>query len=81
VADAGLMTRPMGLPMEENGRIHCFIFVKTFSMRDETKDVIVWTTNIIRRVLHIGFIPFIIYMGITRSTPRPSLLRQVVFTF
>ncbi|KAI9229933.1 MAG: hypothetical protein DHS80DRAFT_13131 [Piptocephalis tieghemiana] len=46
-------------------------------MNDETREFIYRLTDITRRVLHFGFIPFVIYMGMTRSSPRPSLLRLI----
>ncbi|KEP55327.1 putative import receptor subunit Tom7 [Rhizoctonia solani 123E] len=32
-----------------------------------------------RTVLHYGWIPFIIYVGYTRSSPQPSLIKYVRF--
>ncbi|ORX95113.1 Tom7-domain-containing protein [Basidiobolus meristosporus CBS 931.73] len=46
-------------------------------MRDETKELILRATDITKRIVHIGFIPFIIYLGFTRSSPKPSLIRMI----
>ncbi|KAK9759819.1 hypothetical protein K7432_016774 [Basidiobolus ranarum] len=50
---------------------------KVGKMRDETKELILRATDITKRIVHIGFIPFIIYLGFTRSTPKPSLIRMI----
>ncbi|KAK5673383.1 hypothetical protein QVD99_000831 [Batrachochytrium dendrobatidis] len=35
--------------------------------------VVAWS----KRALHLGFIPLIIYLGFTRTFPKPSLLKII----
>ncbi|KAI8912893.1 hypothetical protein BC831DRAFT_408178 [Entophlyctis helioformis] len=44
-------------------------------MQDETRDRIYRVFALVKRAVHIGFIPLVIYLGYTRSFPRPSLLK------
>ncbi|KAI8849191.1 hypothetical protein BC829DRAFT_392146 [Chytridium lagenaria] len=46
-------------------------------MNEETRDRILKVIDWGRRIVHIGFIPLILYIGFTRSVPRPSLLRLI----
>ncbi|KAI9331822.1 Tom7-domain-containing protein [Zopfochytrium polystomum] len=46
-------------------------------MHEETRDRIMKVLDFGKRVIHIGFIPFILYLGFTRSVPRPSFLRLI----
>ncbi|KAI9434464.1 hypothetical protein H4582DRAFT_778680 [Lactarius indigo] len=41
---------------------------------EETKERVVRAIDFGRTVLHYGWIPFIIYVGYTRSNPQPSLI-------
>ncbi|EIE89054.1 hypothetical protein RO3G_13765 [Rhizopus delemar RA 99-880] len=43
-------------------------------MNDSTKDTLYKVADVTKTVIHWGFIPFVIYLGITRSNPRPSIL-------
>ncbi|KAI9164395.1 Mitochondrial import receptor subunit TOM7 [Blastocladiella emersonii ATCC 22665] len=44
---------------------------------EENKERIVRLTELVKKVVHVGYIPFILYIGLTRSNPRPSLLRLI----
>ncbi|KAI9143489.1 hypothetical protein BKA69DRAFT_1062221 [Paraphysoderma sedebokerense] len=44
---------------------------------EETKEKLVRLTDFTKKVFHIGFIPLIIYLGYTRSSPKPSLMRMI----
>ncbi|KAJ3037719.1 hypothetical protein HDV00_001368 [Rhizophlyctis rosea] len=46
-------------------------------MQEETRDRIYKLFDWTKKVVHIGFIPFILYIGYTRSVPRPSLLKLI----
>ncbi|KAI8057797.1 hypothetical protein BDF22DRAFT_739199 [Syncephalis plumigaleata] len=46
-------------------------------MKDETKELIARCTEVVKRLVHFGFVPFIIYLGFTRSVPRPSFMRMI----
>ncbi|CAG8810121.1 2828_t:CDS:2, partial [Gigaspora rosea] len=43
-------------------------------MREETKEKIIKAIEIAKTIVHWGFIPFILYLGFTRSNPKPSLI-------
>ncbi|KAH9938001.1 TOM7 family-domain-containing protein [Fomitopsis serialis] len=45
---------------------------------EETKERIIKAVELGRTVVHYGWIPFIIYIGYTRSNPQPSLIKYVV---
>ncbi|KAG0373128.1 MAG: Tom7-domain-containing protein [Linnemannia gamsii] len=47
-------------------------------MNHETKEVILKVTDVVKTVVHFGFIPFVIYLGFTRSDPKPSLIRLIL---
>jgi len=49
----------------------------SFKMQEETKEKIMKVIDIGKTIIHYGFIPFVLYLGITRSNPRPSLIRLV----
>ncbi|CAJ0751684.1 9469_t:CDS:2, partial [Entrophospora sp. SA101] len=38
---------------------------------------IVKILDITKTIFHWSFIPFILYLGFTRSNPRPSLIRMI----
>ncbi|KAF9649362.1 Tom7-domain-containing protein [Thelephora ganbajun] len=44
---------------------------------EENKERIIRVVEFGRVVLHYGWIPFIIYVGYTRSNPQPSLIKLV----
>ncbi|KAI8818054.1 uncharacterized protein EV422DRAFT_539777 [Fimicolochytrium jonesii] len=46
-------------------------------MHEETRDRIMKVLNWGRKVVHIGYIPLILYLGFTRSSPRPNFLRLI----
>ncbi|KAI8805564.1 hypothetical protein BJ742DRAFT_820064 [Cladochytrium replicatum] len=46
-------------------------------MKEETRERIYKLFDFTKRVVHIGFIPLIIFLGYTRSVPRPSLIRLI----
>ncbi|RHZ45445.1 hypothetical protein Glove_674g1 [Diversispora epigaea] len=43
-------------------------------MREETKEKIIKALEIAKTIVHWGFIPAILYLGFTRSHPKPSLI-------
>ncbi|KAJ8586678.1 hypothetical protein M405DRAFT_743199 [Rhizopogon salebrosus TDB-379] len=44
---------------------------------EETKERITKLVEVGRTMLHYGWIPLIIYIGYTRSTPQPTLIKCV----
>ncbi|RPD66932.1 Tom7-domain-containing protein [Lentinus tigrinus ALCF2SS1-7] len=44
---------------------------------EETKERIIKAVDLARTVVHYGWIPFIIYVGYTRSNPQPSLIKLI----
>ncbi|TFK55625.1 Tom7-domain-containing protein [Heliocybe sulcata] len=44
---------------------------------EETKERLIKVVEVGRSVLHYGWIPLIIYVGYTRSTPQPSLIKLI----
>ncbi|KAI8057579.1 TOM7 family-domain-containing protein [Gilbertella persicaria] len=46
-------------------------------MNDSTKDTLYKVADVTKTIIHWGFIPFVIYLGMTRSNPRPSILKLV----
>ncbi|KII95032.1 hypothetical protein PLICRDRAFT_169724 [Plicaturopsis crispa FD-325 SS-3] len=44
---------------------------------EETKERITKAVDIGRTVLHYAWIPLIIYVGFTRSSPQPSLIKLI----
>ncbi|KAH7103078.1 hypothetical protein BKA62DRAFT_828992 [Auriculariales sp. MPI-PUGE-AT-0066] len=45
---------------------------------EETNERIMKVVEFSRTLLHYGWVPFIIYVGYTRSTPQPSLIKCVI---
>ncbi|KAF9154316.1 hypothetical protein BG015_001292 [Linnemannia schmuckeri] len=43
-------------------------------MNHETKEVILKVTDVVKTVVHFGFIPFVIYLGFTRTQHQQALL-------
>ncbi|CAP73728.1 uncharacterized protein PODANS_2_10880 [Podospora anserina S mat+] len=46
-----------------------------FRLSEESKERIGKLIEISRVALHYGYLPFILYLGYTRSDPRPSMVR------
>ncbi|KAI9001836.1 hypothetical protein DFJ74DRAFT_455892 [Hyaloraphidium curvatum] len=46
-------------------------------MEEETRDRIMRLFDWGRQIFHVAYIPLILYLGYTRSNPRPSLLRLI----
>nr|POE56673.1 mitochondrial import receptor subunit tom7 [Quercus suber] len=46
-----------------------------FQFSEETKERILRIIDFARVGVHYGYLPLIIYLGYTRSNPRPSLIR------
>ncbi|KAI4743462.1 hypothetical protein E4T50_06177 [Aureobasidium sp. EXF-12298] len=44
-------------------------------LSEETKERISRVIDISRVAVHYGYLPLIIYLGYTRSVPRPSLIK------
>ncbi|KAI0353070.1 Tom7-domain-containing protein [Trametes cingulata] len=44
---------------------------------EETKERIIKAVDLARVVVHYAWIPFIIYVGYTRSNPQPSLIKLI----
>ncbi|KAF8311898.1 Tom7-domain-containing protein [Clavulina sp. PMI_390] len=42
---------------------------------EETQERILKAIELGRTVFHYGWIPFVIYVGYSRSSPQPSLIR------
>ncbi|EXJ79637.1 hypothetical protein A1O3_07916 [Capronia epimyces CBS 606.96] len=42
---------------------------------EETKERISKIIDITREVVHYGYLPLILYLGYTRSEPKPALIR------
>ena len=49
-----------------------------FRLSDETRERITAIIEFSRVTLHYTYIPLIVYLGYTRSNPRPELLRYVL---
>ncbi|KAL2106995.1 hypothetical protein VUR80DRAFT_5840 [Thermomyces stellatus] len=47
------------------------------NLSDESKERIGRIMDISRVAIHYGYIPLILYLGYTRSEPRPSLIRLI----
>ncbi|KAH7363084.1 TOM7 family protein [Plectosphaerella cucumerina] len=46
-----------------------------FTLSEESKERIGKIIEISRVALHYGYLPLVLYLGYTRSEPRPSVLR------
>jgi import receptor subunit TOM7 len=46
-------------------------------MNQETRELLSKSLEISRKVIHVGWIPFILFMGITNSATRPSILKII----
>ncbi|KAI6135079.1 TOM7 family-domain-containing protein [Pisolithus thermaeus] len=47
---------------------------------EETKERITKVVDIARTVIHYGWIPLIIYIGYTRSSPQPTVIKWVFYS-
>ncbi|GAC73383.1 F1-ATP synthase assembly protein [Moesziomyces antarcticus T-34] len=45
---------------------------------EDTKERIVKAVDVSKTLLHYGWVPFVLYIGFTRSTPQPSLINSFV---
>ncbi|KXX77572.1 Mitochondrial import receptor subunit TOM7 [Madurella mycetomatis] len=48
-----------------------------FALSEESKERIGKIIEISRVAIHYGYLPLILYLGYTRSEPRPSIIRYV----
>ncbi|KAF2858176.1 Tom7-domain-containing protein [Piedraia hortae CBS 480.64] len=46
-----------------------------FQLSEETKERLTNVLDISRVAIHYGYLPLIIYLGYTRSSPQPSLIK------
>ncbi|GAB1315012.1 hypothetical protein VTK56DRAFT_1097 [Thermocarpiscus australiensis] len=46
-----------------------------FALSEESKERIGKIIEISRVAIHYGYLPLILYLGYTRSEPRPSIIR------
>ncbi|SCV72628.1 BQ2448_4165 [Microbotryum intermedium] len=46
-------------------------------LSEDNKDIIIRTVEYAKTVAHYGWIPLILWVGYTNSTPRPNLIKQV----
>ncbi|KAK0758486.1 hypothetical protein N5P37_008884, partial [Trichoderma harzianum] len=49
---------------------------KMFALSEESKERIAKLIDISRVAIHYGYLPLILYLGYTRSDPRPSVIRR-----
>jgi len=54
---------------------HRPIHLVNMQLSEETKERISRVIDISRVAVHYGYLPLIIYLGYTRSVPRPSLIK------
>ncbi|PWN93509.1 putative mitochondrial import receptor subunit tom7, partial [Acaromyces ingoldii] len=47
------------------------------ALSEDTKERLVRTIDVAKTVLHYGWVPFVLYVGYTQSTPRPSLIKLI----
>ncbi|KAG6031373.1 hypothetical protein E4U40_007244 [Claviceps sp. LM458 group G5] len=47
------------------------------ALSEESKERIAKLIDVSRVALHYGYLPLILYLGYTRSEPRPSLIQYV----
>ncbi|POR39567.1 Uncharacterized protein TPAR_00216, partial [Tolypocladium paradoxum] len=46
-----------------------------FALSEESKERIAKLIDVSRLAIHYGYLPLILYLGYTRSDPRPSIIR------
>ncbi|PWN49307.1 putative mitochondrial import receptor subunit tom7 [Violaceomyces palustris] len=44
---------------------------------EDTKERLVRVVDVTKTVLHYGWVPFVLYIGFTRSTPQPSFIKLI----
>ena len=49
-----------------------------FRISEETKERLAAIIELSRITLHYTYIPLIVYLGYTRSNPKPDLLRYII---
>ncbi|KAJ3298492.1 hypothetical protein HDU79_010228 [Rhizoclosmatium sp. JEL0117] len=47
------------------------------AISEETRDRITKFFGFAKKALHVAFIPLVLYIGFTSSSPRPSFLRLI----
>ncbi|UZJ56162.1 hypothetical protein CBS101457_005482 [Exobasidium rhododendri] len=47
----------------------------TMALSEDSKEMIVRAVDVGKTVLHYGWVPFVLYVGFTRSSPQPSLIK------
>ncbi|QPC64704.1 hypothetical protein HYE67_006935 [Fusarium culmorum] len=50
-----------------------------FALSEESKERIAKLIDVSRVAIHYGYLPLILYLGYTRSEPRPSVIRTAIF--
>ncbi|KAI5804060.1 mitochondrial outer membrane translocase complex, subunitt Tom7 [Peziza echinospora] len=48
-----------------------------FTLSEESKERITRLIDVGRIAVHYGYIPLILYLGYTRSNPKPALIRLI----
>ncbi|PWN24148.1 putative mitochondrial import receptor subunit tom7 [Microstroma glucosiphilum] len=48
-----------------------------FPFSEDTKERIIRTVAVVHNVVHYGWVPFVLFVGYSRSTPRPSLIKLI----
>ncbi|KAG6009973.1 hypothetical protein E4U21_000744 [Claviceps maximensis] len=48
------------------------------SLSEESKERIAKLIDVSRVAIHYGYLPLILYLGYTRSDPRPSVIRYAL---
>ncbi|EYB27587.1 hypothetical protein FG05_13128 [Fusarium graminearum] len=48
-----------------------------FALSEESKERIAKLIDVSRVAIHYGYLPLILYLGYTRSEPRPSVIRML----
>ncbi|KAF8475560.1 TOM7 family-domain-containing protein [Kalaharituber pfeilii] len=51
--------------------------ITMFTLSEETKERISRLIDVGRVAVHYGYIPLILYLGYTRSNPKPALIRLI----
>ncbi|KAF8416508.1 TOM7 family-domain-containing protein [Tirmania nivea] len=51
--------------------------ITMFTLSEESKERISRLIDVGRIAVHYGYIPLILYLGYTRSTPKPALIRLI----
>ena len=40
-------------------------------------DTVTWTVGVIKPIVHVGFVPLVLYLGWRNAKPRPTLLQMI----